>query len=189
RRGRALRTLTTPRPASAQASAQDTVCQIKFKLLHIINEEALAYMRGRNLAGPVIDRLAAAPDKAFADSAAWQPHLAALGLDQLAFSRAISSFRVLFSARSAGFSISRRVSARKPWWRIAPHIAPSVAILTGLDSTLPPRSPDKPTKPSGMEKATQPTSGKGKRAPAANNPRRQRRHEPLAARCPQHSRR
>ncbi|MER8474267.1 IS66 family insertion sequence element accessory protein TnpB, partial [Mesorhizobium sp. M1328] len=34
-RGRALRTLTTPRPASAQASAQDTVCQIKFKLLHI----------------------------------------------------------------------------------------------------------------------------------------------------------
>ncbi|WP_292537329.1 transposase [Mesorhizobium sp.] len=41
-------------------------------------------MRGRNLAGPVIDRLAAAPHKAFAGSAAWQAHLAALGLDQLA---------------------------------------------------------------------------------------------------------
>jgi len=33
----------------------------------------LAYMRGRNLAGPVIDRLAASPHKVFADSAAWQP--------------------------------------------------------------------------------------------------------------------
>ncbi|MER8428610.1 hypothetical protein [Mesorhizobium sp. M1403] len=44
----------------------------------------MAYMRGRNLAGPAITRLAAAPRKAFADSAAWQAHLAALGLDQLA---------------------------------------------------------------------------------------------------------
>jgi hypothetical protein len=51
---------------------------------YIINEEALAYMRGRNLAGPVLERLAAAPHKAFADSAAWAAHLAALGLDQLA---------------------------------------------------------------------------------------------------------
>ncbi len=50
----------------------------------VINDEALAYMRGRNLAGPVIDRLAAAPHKLFADSDAWQAHLAALGLDQLA---------------------------------------------------------------------------------------------------------
>jgi hypothetical protein len=51
---------------------------------YIINEEALAYMRGRNLAGPVLERLAAAPHKAFADSAAWAAHLAALGLDRLA---------------------------------------------------------------------------------------------------------
>ncbi|MFD1973492.1 transposase [Mesorhizobium newzealandense] len=51
---------------------------------YVINDEALAYMRGRNLAGPVIDRLAAFPQKVFADSAAWQAHLAALGLDQLA---------------------------------------------------------------------------------------------------------
>jgi hypothetical protein len=51
---------------------------------YIINEEALAYMRGRNLAGPLLERLAAAPHKAFADSAAWAAHLAALGLDQLA---------------------------------------------------------------------------------------------------------
>ena len=40
-------------------------------------------MRERNLAGPVIDRLAAAPQKRFADSAAWAAHLAALGLDRL----------------------------------------------------------------------------------------------------------
>lgn len=51
---------------------------------YVINDEALAYMRGRNLAGPVIERLAAAPQKVFADSAAWQAHLAALGIDQLA---------------------------------------------------------------------------------------------------------
>ncbi|WP_343044850.1 IS66 family transposase [Allomesorhizobium camelthorni] len=51
---------------------------------YIINEEALAYMRGRNLAGPALERLAAAPHRAFADSAAWAAHLAALGLDQLA---------------------------------------------------------------------------------------------------------
>ena len=51
---------------------------------YIINEEALAYMRGRNLAGPLIERLVAAPHKAFADSAAWAAHLAALGVDQLA---------------------------------------------------------------------------------------------------------
>lgn len=41
-------------------------------------------MRGRDLAGPVINPLAAAPHKAFAGSAAWETHLAALGLDQLA---------------------------------------------------------------------------------------------------------
>ena len=50
---------------------------------YVINSEALAYMRGRNLAGPVIERLAAAPRKVFVDSTAWQAHLAALGIDQL----------------------------------------------------------------------------------------------------------
>lgn len=51
---------------------------------YVINEEALAYMRGRNLSGTVIERLAAAPQKIFADNCAWQAHLAALGIDQLA---------------------------------------------------------------------------------------------------------
>lgn len=50
---------------------------------YVINDEALAYMRGRSLAGPVIDRLATAPRKVFADDDAWQAHLAALGIDQL----------------------------------------------------------------------------------------------------------
>jgi hypothetical protein len=48
---------------------------------YVINDEALAYMRGRNLAGPVIERLAAAPRKWFGDNDAWQAHLAALGID------------------------------------------------------------------------------------------------------------
>ena len=50
---------------------------------YIINDEALAYMRERNLAGPVIESLATAADKVFADSAAWAGHLAALGIDRL----------------------------------------------------------------------------------------------------------
>ena len=36
---------------------------------YVINAEALAYMRSRNLAGPVIQRLAAHPDQHFADHA------------------------------------------------------------------------------------------------------------------------
>jgi hypothetical protein len=49
-----------------------------------ISEAALAYMRDRALAGPVVDLLAADPVKVFADEAAWKAHLAALGIDRLA---------------------------------------------------------------------------------------------------------
>ncbi|WP_200305365.1 IS66 family transposase [Paracraurococcus ruber] len=41
-------------------------------------------MRGRALAGPVIEQLAAHPAKVFADAAAWTAHLASLGIDRLA---------------------------------------------------------------------------------------------------------
>ena len=51
---------------------------------YVIDAAALAYMRGRALAGPVIDRLAAHPGKVLPDEAAWTAHLAALGLDRLA---------------------------------------------------------------------------------------------------------
>jgi Transposase IS66 family len=51
---------------------------------YLINEAALAYMRGRALARPVIEMLAAHPVKVFADEAAWKAHLAALGIDRLA---------------------------------------------------------------------------------------------------------
>ena len=43
---------------------------------YVINEAALDYMRGRALAGPVIEQLAAHPVKVFADEAAWTAHLA-----------------------------------------------------------------------------------------------------------------
>jgi hypothetical protein len=46
---------------------------------YVINEAALEYMRGRALAGPVIEQLAAHPAKVFADAAAWTAHLAASG--------------------------------------------------------------------------------------------------------------
>jgi hypothetical protein len=51
---------------------------------YVVGEAALDYMRGRALAGPVVERLAAHPAKVFADEAAWTAHLAALGLDRLA---------------------------------------------------------------------------------------------------------
>jgi hypothetical protein len=50
---------------------------------YVINAEALAYMRGRVLAGPVIRRLADHPDRHFADRTAWQTHLQRLGITAL----------------------------------------------------------------------------------------------------------
>jgi hypothetical protein len=50
---------------------------------YVINDEALAYMRERALAGPVIARLTGHPDRRFANSAAWTAHLEALGITAL----------------------------------------------------------------------------------------------------------
>jgi hypothetical protein len=47
---------------------------------YVINIEALAYMRGRSLAGWVIRLLAEHDDKRFADRAAWLAHLRRLGI-------------------------------------------------------------------------------------------------------------
>jgi hypothetical protein len=47
---------------------------------YALNDQAFAYMRRRRLAGPVVARLAAHPARHFADQAAWQAHLAALGI-------------------------------------------------------------------------------------------------------------
>jgi len=50
---------------------------------YVINAQALAYMQGRSLAGPLIRQLAEHDDKHFADRAAWQAHLERLGLTAL----------------------------------------------------------------------------------------------------------
>lgn len=50
---------------------------------YVINAEALAYMRGRALAGPILARLAEHADRAFADRAAWNAHLDRLGISAL----------------------------------------------------------------------------------------------------------
>src|SRR5271168_172563 len=50
---------------------------------YVVNEEALAYMRARALAGPVIARLSEHPDRWFADRAAWSAHLDRLGVSAL----------------------------------------------------------------------------------------------------------
>jgi hypothetical protein len=50
---------------------------------YVINAEALAYMRERHLAGPVIDQLRDHNDKIFADVAVWSDHLDRPGIAQL----------------------------------------------------------------------------------------------------------
>jgi hypothetical protein len=50
---------------------------------YVVNAEALAYMRQRALAGPVIARLAEHPDRLFVDQAAWIAHLDRLGISAL----------------------------------------------------------------------------------------------------------
>src|SRR3954447_12754597 len=50
---------------------------------YVINAEALAYMRRRALAGPVIARLAEHPERHFPDEAAWLRHLERLGIAAL----------------------------------------------------------------------------------------------------------
>jgi hypothetical protein len=50
---------------------------------YVINAEALAYMRQRALAGPVIARLAEYPERSFEDEAAWMRHLERLGITGL----------------------------------------------------------------------------------------------------------
>ena len=47
---------------------------------YVINDEALAYMRRRKLAGPLIRRLAEHETKRFPDQEAWRAHLAELGI-------------------------------------------------------------------------------------------------------------
>jgi hypothetical protein len=47
---------------------------------YVINQAALDYMRGRDLAGPVITQLATHQQTRFADQAAWQSHLDQLGI-------------------------------------------------------------------------------------------------------------
>jgi hypothetical protein len=50
---------------------------------YVINSEALAYMRERGLAGPVMAQLIADPEHHFADEAAWRQHLDRLGISAL----------------------------------------------------------------------------------------------------------
>jgi Transposase IS66 family len=50
---------------------------------YVVNAEALAYMRERALAGPVIARLAGHPERVFLDHVAWQAHLKRLGITAL----------------------------------------------------------------------------------------------------------
>jgi hypothetical protein len=50
---------------------------------YVVNAEALAYMRARALAGPIVARLAEHADRAFADRVAWNAHLDRLGISAL----------------------------------------------------------------------------------------------------------
>lgn len=47
---------------------------------YVLNAQAFAYMRRRNLAGPLIAKLAAHPARSFSDEHVWHAHLASLGI-------------------------------------------------------------------------------------------------------------
>ena len=51
---------------------------------YVVNDEALAYMRHRALAAPVIAHLAQHQNRCFADQGAWTAHLETLGITVLA---------------------------------------------------------------------------------------------------------
>ncbi len=74
---------------------------------YVINEAALAYMRSRSLAGPVIHQLATQPERQFADHAAWHSHLQRLGIAALAVTpdpvQIASEGAVWGSAQAHGF--------------------------------------------------------------------------------------
>ncbi len=50
---------------------------------YVVNDEALAYMRARALAGPLVARLGEHENRVFADRAAWNAHLERLGVAAL----------------------------------------------------------------------------------------------------------
>ena len=93
--GRATKPRTASAPRSATRSSpgsRTTGSKSRLNFLellraghgdYVINAEALAYMRARALAGPVIARLAEHADRAFADRAAWNAHLDRLGISAL----------------------------------------------------------------------------------------------------------
>ncbi|BAB54435.1 hypothetical protein [Mesorhizobium japonicum] len=60
--------------------------------------------------------------------------------------------RMLANAELAGIIGYDDGIGEKPWWRIAPHIAPSVAILTGFEDRALRRSAQQPAR--GTERAT-----------------------------------
>jgi hypothetical protein len=66
----------------------------------VINDEAIAYMRERALAGPVIARLLEHPHRYFADQAAWNAHLDALGISALKVTVLIATEGVRTAART-----------------------------------------------------------------------------------------
>lgn len=85
---------------------------------YVINEEALAHMRERNLAEPVIESLASAADKAFADSTAWAAHLAAIGLDRLEVTP--EPVKIATEGAMWGASVTERIA---PWTCLASFTA------------------------------------------------------------------
>jgi hypothetical protein len=83
-----VRRATSPEQSSHRPSAPES--RLNFLSLlraghgdYVVNDAALAYMRERALAGPVIARLAAHPDRHFPDQAVWTAHLERLGITAL----------------------------------------------------------------------------------------------------------
>ena len=78
---------------------------------YVINQAALDYMRGRALAGPVINQLAAPRQMRFTDHAAWQTHLDRLGISALQ----VTPDPVCIATEGALWAASRRTDCCAIW--------------------------------------------------------------------------
>ena len=112
---------------------------------YVINADALAYMRGRALAGSLIARLAEHGDRIFVDRAAWEEHLKQLGFSTLT----VNPDPVPIATEGALWAASRRMACSPTPSSSATMPANSMSVSTdyagftpsawSTNSTLSPR--------------------------------------------------
>jgi hypothetical protein len=128
---------------------------------YVINDEALAYMRARALAGPVIARLSEHENRVFADRAAWNAHLERLGVAALK----VHPDPVLIATEGASHgAASRRMACSPTPWSSATTPASSMSARMACAGFMPndwsTNSTPSPTPNAPRRAASAPSSGR-----------------------------